>query len=199
MTRSDELELISDAARKMKMKRHAKSLVRVLHERFGNSNIRGVEVGVSQGELSESLLIAFPNLTLYMVDGWELLEKNPTQSKSGKNRMTEERKTAEKRTWDYGHRRVIVKALSVNASYQFMFRSLDFVFVDACHLYEFIKEDIEVWAPKIKSGGILSGHDYNGMGDKRKGWGVKRAVDEWASVHGHELFVEPGLVWWIRV
>lgn len=49
--------------------------------------------------------------------------------------------------------------------------SLDFVFIDARHEYEFIKADIEAWYPKVKKGGILSGHDYD--------WtGVKQAVDE---------------------
>jgi hypothetical protein len=38
--------------------------------------------------------------------------------------------------------------------------SLDFVFIDANHSYEPLKQDIQVWLPKIKKGGIISGHDY---------------------------------------
>lgn len=39
-------------------------------------------------------------------------------------------------------------------------KSVDFVFIDADHSYEGVKKDILAWLPKVKSGGILAGHDY---------------------------------------
>ena len=45
--------------------------------------------------------------------------------------------------------------------------SLDFVFIDGDHRYEFVKADIEAWVPKVKSGGIVSGHDYGWCTDVR--------------------------------
>jgi len=51
-------------------------------------------------------------------------------------------------------------------------RSLDFVFIDAAHDYESVKEDITMWLPKVKRGGVIAGDDYST-------WpGVKQAVDE---------------------
>lgn len=50
--------------------------------------------------------------------------------------------------------------------------SLDFVFIDGDHRYECVKADIEAWLPKMKNGGILSGHDYGWCED------VRRAVHE---------------------
>jgi hypothetical protein len=50
---------------------------------------------------------------------------------------------------------------------------VDVVYIDAGHDYDNIKRDIELWRPFIKSGGILSGHDYFGCFD-----GVVKAVDE---------------------
>ena len=38
--------------------------------------------------------------------------------------------------------------------------SLDFIFIDADHSYDAVKNDINVWFPKVKKGGILSGDDY---------------------------------------
>ncbi len=38
---------------------------------------------------------------------------------------------------------------------------LDFVFIDAAHDYQSVLDDIRVWLPKVRSGGILSGHDYS--------------------------------------
>lgn len=39
--------------------------------------------------------------------------------------------------------------------------SLDFVFLDGNHEFEYINDDIEKWLPKIKYGGVLAGHDYS--------------------------------------
>jgi len=50
----------------------------------------------------------------------------------------------------------------------------DLIFIDAMHDYENVKKDIGLWLPKVKKGGVLSGHDYAG----RKHPEVKTAVDE---------------------
>jgi hypothetical protein len=66
-----------------------------------------------------------------------------------------------------------IRADSVESAKFFENKSVDIVFIDACHEYSCLKQDIEVWMPKIKNGGILAGHDYN------NGWsGVNLAVDE---------------------
>jgi len=36
----------------------------------------------------------------------------------------------------------------------------DFIFIDGDHSYDSCKEDINMWLPKIKQGGIIAGHDY---------------------------------------
>lgn len=38
--------------------------------------------------------------------------------------------------------------------------SLDFVYIDANHHYKECLADIEAWYPKVRSGGIISGHDF---------------------------------------
>lgn len=49
----------------------------------------------------------------------------------------------------------------------------DFVFIDAAHSYKAVKADIAAWAPKVKPGGWLGGHDYHPSFP-----GVMQAVDE---------------------
>lgn len=39
--------------------------------------------------------------------------------------------------------------------------SLDFVFIDADHSYEATMADIMAWTPKVRKGGLISGHDAN--------------------------------------
>jgi len=54
--------------------------------------------------------------------------------------------------------------------------SVDFVFVDASHYYEPVRNDLWLWYPKVKKGGLMGGHDYFEKGD------VKKAVDEFLKI-----------------
>ena len=38
--------------------------------------------------------------------------------------------------------------------------SIDFVYVDARHDYKGVLEDLRLYWPKVRQGGILAGHDY---------------------------------------
>ena len=55
----------------------------------------------------------------------------------------------------------ILKGNSVELSRTFPDRYFDFVFIDANHVYESVKADILAYLPKMKSGGVLAGHDYS--------------------------------------
>lgn len=61
---------------------------------------------------------------------------------------------------------------SDEATEYFLDNSVNSLFIDAGHSYEAVLKDITAWLPKMKNGGIMSGHDYNS-------WeGVKKAVNE---------------------
>lgn len=88
-----------------------------------------------------------------------------------------------------------VKAASVEGAKRYADESLDVVFIDACHTYECVKEDIAAWLPKVKKGGYLAGHDYYTW--KTNHDGVRQAVDEffggnfdtseWCWIHKRNL------------
>jgi predicted O-methyltransferase YrrM len=67
----------------------------------------------------------------------------------------------------------LLKMTSHEASKLFDNDYFDFVFIDADHAYEHVREDIDDWMPKIKKGGILAGHDYSPSQP-----GIRKAVDE---------------------
>jgi hypothetical protein len=67
---------------------------------------------------------------------------------------------------------------------------IDIIFIDALHDYESVKQDIALWWPKVRIGGMLAGHDFNHQ------WpGVERAVAE--SFNLMHIGVASDSVWFI--
>ena len=50
---------------------------------------------------------------------------------------------------------------STRAARSYFDGELDFVFIDAGHVYLDISADIQAWMPKVKQGGILAGDDFD--------------------------------------
>lgn len=67
-----------------------------------------------------------------------------------------------------------VIATSEQAAPMFPDASFDFIFIDADHSYEAVRDDIQRWWPKLKPGGTMAFHDYRHNDFK----GVERALDE---------------------
>lgn len=184
------------------MKRHSRSLVGLIREFFGGTDMTlvGAEIGVWRGHTSQALLSSFPNLFLHCVDPWEGGGEHATMPKT-----VEEMIAARQEFWrltDFADkRRFTYRNTSRDAAKILADGSFDFCFIDGEHIYDSVREDIFLWHPKVRSGGLLCGHDYNGVGDRRGSgvkFGVKRAVDEFALENGYEVGVAPNLIWWWR-
>ena len=93
----------------------------------------------------------------------------------------------------FGPRFRLIRKTAAEAASSIKNRSIHLLFVDGDHRYEFAKEDLELYEPKVKKGGIVSGHDY---------WdeGVYKAVHEFADERGikiiEETFEGTGVWWW---
>ena len=68
----------------------------------------------------------------------------------------------------------------------------DMIFIDGLHDLESVSTDIMFWREKVKTGGLLAGHDYWHWGEHA---GVGRAVDE--AFGG--AAVSESSVWWVRL
>lgn len=55
---------------------------------------------------------------------------------------------------------VVLKSDSGKASEIISDGFLDCIFLDGDHRYEYVKNDLDKWFPKLKSGGLFIGHDY---------------------------------------
>ena len=143
----------------------------------------GVEVGVHQGVYSDKILKTWKGKKLYLIDSWKRIENavdfiNDIDKNGYLNAMAQ----TFMKVYDYGSKAVIIRESSVEAARLFSDWSLDFVYIDASHDYNNVKNDLNAWYPKVKTGGVVSGHDYaNGTWEYPKGFvmlEVKKAVDE---------------------
>lgn len=119
----------------------------------------GAEIGSYLGKFANHILKNW-NGTLYLIDVWRKLETTEYVDMSNKDIEDNVWLSAMKSIRGYEDRALMMRMYSNQAAQLFSDNSLDFVYIDANHKYDAVKEDIELWWPKIKSGGMLSGHDY---------------------------------------
>lgn len=115
----------------------------------------GAEIGVAGGEFSEKL--SKKGLEVYAIDPW--LSYEDYKHSRGQKAMEEVFLSARERLAPYPNCKIVRKT-SVEASFDFVDRSLDFVYLDGNHQLMYIIQDLVIWSRKVKLGGIISGHDY---------------------------------------
>lgn len=126
------------------------------------------EVGVRDGRTTFYLLDNIPDLVIYGVD----LSNAGYYSKEVKEK--------------YGERLIPIEGNSHLVHDKVP--AVDMVFIDADHSYQGCKGDIIHYRPKIRKGGILSGHDIDFPG-------VNKAVNELIV----DFDVGPNNVWFIKI
>ncbi len=180
------------------MKIHARTLIRLIKENVSEYPRMGAEIGVWRGGLSADLLRTFPFMYLVAVDNWstDLANKGSSMPKSVEEVIAAKNEFYESTAFANG-RRIVLEFDSKEAR-RCAPSHLDFIFIDACHLYESVRQDLEFWYPKLMVGGLFCGHDYNNHRDRVGGYGVKRAVTEWAEKNGKVIRTAPGSIWWTK-
>lgn len=144
-------------------------------ESFPDFFTKGAEVGVSSADFSKNILSVLPKIKLWCIDIWETNYQLPNPEKSFQEALNNLSK--------YGsHRFEMIKKGSPYAALQFQNNFFDFVYIDADHSYEAVIKDLNAWYPKVKSGGILFGHDYSIPWD-----GVIKAVDDFCLNRKYEI------------
>lgn len=117
----------------------------------------GAEVGVEEGLYTKVLCEANPQAKIYGVDPWRSY------------RGYREHVSQEKLEGFYEATRMrlvpcenyeLIRKFSMEAVADFEDESLDFVYIDGNHALPFIINDLIEWSKKVRSGGIVSGHDY---------------------------------------
>jgi hypothetical protein len=99
---------------------------------------------------------------LYSIDSWSADAEKTKSIRTARvlDKMENFYEEAKKRLSPYNERSVIIKDISENAYKQFDNKSLDFIYLDASHLFSGFSIDLVNWYEKLKYGGILAGHDF---------------------------------------
>jgi hypothetical protein len=141
------------------MYNHRNDLIKNLTNLIGNG--KGVEIGVFKGEFSKHILNNWGG-TLYMIDVWRPLGNEYEDASNHKEHIDAYQQTMEN-IKGFEDRGIMIRASSEISANMFQDESLDFIFIDANHAYDFVVDDINLWFSKLKKGGIFSGHDYINM------------------------------------
>lgn len=151
---------------------------------------RGAEVGVWEGSFAQRLCEANDRLHLTCVDPWRTMDDYAAEAKNDAGRMAAAFETAKQRLSPFGC--LLMRMTSIEAAAQIPDGSLDFVYIDGNHLFPHVLADLCAWTPKVRSGGVIAGHDYTER-KKTPFIQVKKAVDTYTRDHGiHPWFVLTG-------
>ena len=152
----------------------------------------GAEVGVAYAGHIVNILERCPCVKLlYGIDPYLDYADYDESMNQGQRLFDNLHKYVLAKTGRFGNRYTHIRKTSVDAAKHIDDCSLDFIFIDANHVYEYVKEDIAAWMPKVRTGGIVGGHDYNPTAFP----GVCHAVNE-LLVSYKEIFTPGSSVWW---
>lgn len=153
----------------------------------------GAEIGVEKGKNAQTMFEIIPNLKLYAVDPYKQHARCSNEATSYLRHWDDRylrmvKRQAQKRLQDKNA--VIIEKFSEDAAKDIPDNSVDFVYIDGDHSYDFVMLDIIIWGRKVRKGGIVCGHDYfydnNKEGRRAK---VTQAVNDYTRVHNIEFYI----------
>jgi hypothetical protein len=121
-----------------------------------------VEIGVNRGIFAEEVMNSWRGRRYIAVDPWDTddvvdyIDDVNSPDKDRDKDMNE----ALRRLEPYADRVSVMRMLSTEAAHQFVDGTVDAVYIDAMHHYHAVMSDMQLWWGKIRSGGLMLGHDY---------------------------------------
>jgi hypothetical protein len=149
---------------------------------FFNEGAVCAEIGVWKGDFSKEILKKNPS-KLFLVDPWKSITNFPDRWHAAPQDEMDSIYDGVASAFSSDDRVQIIRKLSDDAASDIEDGSLDWIYVDGDHSYEFVKSDLENWWPKLKSGGTLCGDDYQEGQYQVESldFGIVKAVDEFRA------------------
>lgn len=158
------------------------------------------EIGVNDGSLSELVIKHIKPSKYYLIDPWlhypdgekELRSYGYTDEKHGRwftQEWLDELYAIVVKKFHEDKAVEILRGMSTDMAKLVPDGSLDWAYIDGNHTEEYVYNDCVSWWPKIKSGGVMCGHDFTFPG-------VPKALERFSGEMN--LVVWPyGGDWWI--
>lgn len=143
------------------------------------SNACVAEIGVDSGEFSRNIINSCHPHKLHLIDAWHTERYNDELFSRVETAFSKEIQAGKVE---------INRGISVDVADYFQDEYFDWIYIDTSHDYITTKAELEKFSRKMKSNGIISGHDYS-MGNWAKmfKYGVIEAVHEFCVNYGWEL------------
>jgi len=152
-----------------------------LKNNYFKNDIKILEIGVYEGSYASKINEAFPNSSLHLLDTWDTNDTDFYYSARPKA-VESAFEVANSRFKNNKNITFIVENSNV-AHKKYDKNFFDWIYIDADHSYEAVLSDLNNWYPKLKSNGIMSGHDWNPNPDIEEFdmFGVEKALDEFSK------------------
>lgn len=126
-------------------------------DRFADGDVF-VEVGCFYGRsvihLAEAIKKSGKDIKIICVDLWgEVMDEKPFDGEPVYQHFLENTKS-------YEDIITVIRGCSWEVAEQFEDGSFAFVFIDADHTYDSVVKDLQAWTKKVRSGGVVAGHDF---------------------------------------
>lgn len=167
-------------------------------------NKAGLEIGVSLGHFSQHILDKWPGCSqFYGIDPWDTAPNHSSEKASVTKQRGNERKETMRRVAPWSDKTQMLAGFSSDRMKDVPDNSLDFAYVDGCHNYDSVMQDLLMIWPKLRNGGILAGHDIvlpstkgvrqyhweRGFGGVVKPLGIPGAVNDFAALKGIRFYM----------
>ncbi len=121
------------------------------------------EIGVWKAEFSEYIDQLTQPSQLVLIDPWAFQPDFPHRMFGGSVAKAQtdmdaiHQDVCQKMNGDHVR---IVRKMSQDAVADFPDNFFDWVYIDGNHYYDYVRQDLEIWFPKVKPGGYVTGDDY---------------------------------------
>ena len=139
------------------------------------------EIGVNEGDFSESIIEITKPRKLHLIDIWgtERFHDGLYQKVTNRFKAEIDEEKVE-----------IHRKLSTTAVIDFEDNYFDWIYIDTDHSYETTRDELFLFSKKMKIGGIITGHDYTlGNWVSTYRYGVIEAVHEFCMKFDWEIIL----------
>jgi hypothetical protein len=159
-----------------------RSMMRFIYD-IADRDLVGCEIGLNMGLNALNIMNTLPIKKLYLIDPY------CEDERYGNSEIRKE--LALNRLKPFEDRCVFLEMESESAC-KLVEGELDFVYIDGCHNYEYVKKDIDLYYPKVRAGGVVGGHDFSPAH-----FGVCKAVINFIEKNDLKILFGRDTDWWI--